>query len=99
MCILVCYVRWLLKLCTDVCILVMCVSYKQPLEATPLLDALSCFVLLFIMLISHAYGSNLESIVVLICTTQTSLFTERLVCSKPPVCSTRGYTASRKGVD
>jgi len=47
------YVRWVLNLHSDVYILVTCVSYKQPLEATPLLDAVSCFVLLLIRLSSH----------------------------------------------
>jgi len=53
MCVLVNYVRWVLNLYTDVYILVTCVSYKQPHEATPLLDAVSCFVLLLIRLSSH----------------------------------------------
>jgi len=52
MCVLVYYVRWFLNLYTNVYILVTCVSYKQLLEATPLLDV-SCFVLLLIRLSSH----------------------------------------------
>ena len=53
MCVLVYYVRWFLNLYTNVYILVTCVNYKQPLEATPLLDAVSRFVLLLIRLRSH----------------------------------------------
>jgi hypothetical protein len=53
MCVLAYYVGWFLILYTGVYILVTCVSYKQPLEATPLFDAVSCFVLLLIRLSSH----------------------------------------------